>query len=99
MSFFKYTSCDMLRQEAGRLNYTELRVTAVLESRIDNPALAEAGAERIKWYREKMDLVRAFRRRYELERPFAGKRLLVCMHCEPKARCARRPFWPAGRSA
>ena len=75
----------MLRQEAGRLNYTELRVTAVLESRIDDPALAEAGAERIKWYREKMDLVRAFRRRYELERPFAGKRLLVCMHCEPKA--------------
>ena len=89
----------MLRQEAGRLNYTELRVTAVLESRIDDPALAEAGAERIKWYREKMDLVRAFRRRYELERPFAGKRLLVCMHCEPKARCARRPCWPAGRSA
>ena len=75
----------MLRQEAGRLNYTELRVTAVLESRIDNSALAEAGAERIKWYREKMDLVRAFRRRYERERPFAGKRLLVCMHCEPKA--------------
>ena len=32
-----------------------------------------------------MDVVRAFRERYERERPFAGKRLLVCMHCEPKA--------------
>ena len=57
----------------------------VLTSRIDDPSLAEAGAGRIKWYREKMDLVRAFHRRYERERPFAGKRLLVCMHCEPKA--------------
>ena len=57
----------------------------MLTSRIDDPSLAEAGAGRIKWYREKMDLVRAFHRRYERERPFAGKRLLVCMHCEPKA--------------
>ena len=57
----------------------------VLTSRIDAPSLAEAGAGRIKWYREKMDLVRAFHRRYERERPFSGKRLLVCMHCEPKA--------------
>ena len=57
----------------------------MLKSRIDDPSLAGAGAERIKWYRDKMDVVRAFRERYERERPFAGKRLLVCMHCEPKA--------------
>ena len=75
----------MLKQETKRRNYIELRVTNVLTSKIDDPSLAKAGAERIKWYREKMAMVRAFRERYERERLFAGRRLLVCMHCEPKA--------------
>ena len=85
MSCFYYTSRGILRQDTGYRNYDEMQVAAVLKSRIDDPSLAGAGAERIKWYRDKMDVVRAFRERYERERPFAGKRLLVCMHCEPKA--------------
>ena len=71
----------------------------VLTSRIDDPSLAEAGAGRIKWYREKMDLVRAFHRRYERERPFEGKRLLVCMHCEPKAAVRTEALLAGGASA
>lgn len=35
-----------------------MQVAAVLKSRIDDPSLAGAGAERIKWYRDKMDVVR-----------------------------------------
>lgn len=85
MSCFYYTSRGILRHDTGYRNYNEMQVAAVLKSRIDDPSLAGAGAERIKWYRDKMDVVRAFRERYERERPFAGKRLLVCMHCEPKA--------------
>lgn len=85
MSCFYYASRGILRQDTGYRNYDEMQVAAVLKSRIDDPSLAGAGAERIKWYRDKMDVVRAFRERYERERPFAGKRLLVCMHCEPKA--------------
>ena len=57
----------------------------MLKSIIDDPALAAAGAAQMKWYREKMKVLSCFRARYERERPFAGKRLLVCMHCEPKA--------------
>lgn len=57
----------------------------MLSSIIDDQTLALAGADRIKWYREKMKVLQAFKTRYELERPFEGKTLLVCMHCEPKA--------------
>ena len=57
----------------------------MLRSIIDDPNLAAAGAERMKWYREKMQVLKDFRSRYEETTPFRGKRLLVCMHCEPKA--------------
>lgn len=52
---------------------------------IDDLSLAQQGAQRIQWYREQMTVLKAFRKRYKTEKPFAGKRLLVCMHCEPKA--------------
>jgi adenosylhomocysteinase len=32
-----------------------------------------------------MKVLQMFKTRYEVERPFEGKTLLVCMHCEPKA--------------
>lgn len=57
----------------------------MLRTHIDDPNLAQAGAARMKWYREKMQVLQRFKSRYEETRPFAGKRLLVCMHCEPKA--------------
>ena len=57
----------------------------MLKSLIDDPSLAQEGAQRIKWYREQMKVLQMFKTRYEVERPFEGKTLLVCMHCEPKA--------------
>lgn len=57
----------------------------MLQSIIDNPALAQEGAAQMQWYRERMVVLEQFRRRYAETKPFAGKKLLVCMHCEPKA--------------
>lgn len=57
----------------------------MLSNILDHPSLAATGAQQMKWYRRRMQVLQAFRSRYETERPFAGKRLLVCMHCEPKA--------------
>ena len=57
----------------------------MLQTLIDNPSLAHDGAQRVKWYREKMKVLHIFKERYEHEKPFKGKSLLVCMHCEPKA--------------
>jgi len=55
-----------------------------VKSIIDNPALAEKGKEIMCWYREQMTVLELFKKRYEETKPFAGKRILTCMHCEPK---------------
>lgn len=39
----------------------------------------------VRWYREQMKVLSAFRERYSREKPFRGRRILICMHCEPKA--------------
>ena len=39
----------------------------------------------MNWYRSQMKAMAAFHERYLKEKPFEGLRLLVCMHCEPKA--------------
>ena len=52
---------------------------------IKNQNLAEAGRKRMNWYRSQMTIMRSFNERYMKEKPFEGMRLLVCMHCEPKA--------------
>ncbi len=57
----------------------------MLRSIIDDPALKQAGYERMSWFRRRMGVLSEFKKRYEKERPFEGKSLLVCMHCEPKA--------------
>lgn len=57
----------------------------MLHSIIDNPALAAEGAAQMHWYRERMGVLAQFHQRYAETRPYAGKKLLVCMHCEPKA--------------
>lgn len=55
-----------------------------MKSIIDNPALAENGKEIMCWYREQMTVLELFKKRYEKTQPFAGMRILTCMHCEPK---------------
>jgi len=57
----------------------------MLKNIIENENLSQAGEKRIEWYRGQMKIVRSFHERYEKERPFQDMRILVCMHCEPKA--------------
>jgi adenosylhomocysteinase len=52
---------------------------------IKDSSLADAGKKRMTWYRSQMKLMRDFYERYGKEQPFAGMRIMVCMHCEPKA--------------
>lgn len=56
-----------------------------MENIIKDISLASEGEKRIEWYRSNMRVVDSFKRRYIKEKPFKGLRLLVCMHCEPKA--------------
>ena len=55
-----------------------------MQSIIDNHALASEGKEAMRWYREQMTVLNHFKKLYEKSKPFAGMRILVCMHCEPK---------------
>lgn len=56
----------------------------VMKSIIDDKTLAQLGQEKIKWYREQMGVLDTFKQRYQQDQPYKGKRILVCMHCEPK---------------
>lgn len=55
-----------------------------MQSIIDDYSLASAGEKRQKWYREQMVVLESFKRRFEIEKPFLGMKIVVCMHCEPK---------------
>lgn len=57
----------------------------MLENIIMDQSLADAGNKRMEWYRKQMRVIHSFKERYEKEKPFEGMRILVCMHCEPKA--------------
>ena len=57
----------------------------MLRSKIDDRALAPQGEAEVAWRRAKMQVLRQFGERYGREQPFAGRSLLLCMHCEPKA--------------
>ena len=51
---------------------------------VEDAALAGEGAERIAWTRSNMPLLAALRVEFERERPFAARRLGICLHVEPK---------------
>ena len=55
-----------------------------MQSQIDDGSLAAQGAQRLGWYRQRMGVLQQFKERYQKEKPFAGKRIVTCMHCEPK---------------
>ena len=46
--------------------------------------LAEEGARRIAWARDNMPVLAGVRRRFERERPLAGRRVGVCLHARAK---------------
>ncbi len=53
-------------------------------SLIADPGLAADGAARIAWTRANMPLLAALKDEFAAERPFAGRKLGVCIHVEPK---------------
>lgn len=55
-----------------------------MESIIDDITLAQAGEKKQQWVRDQMTVLDSFRQRYVKEQPYTGKKIVVCMHCEPK---------------
>ncbi len=55
-----------------------------MESLIEDPGLAAAGAERTAWTRANMPLLAALAEEFRATRPLAGRRLGMCLHVEPK---------------
>ncbi|MBR5701589.1 MAG: adenosylhomocysteinase [Oscillospiraceae bacterium] len=51
---------------------------------IKDPALAEAGRQKIRWVRDFMPALSGIEARFEREQPFAGKRIAVSVHLEAK---------------
>ena len=51
---------------------------------VKRPELAETGAQRIAWVEQNMPILEAIGGRFEQEKPFQGKRVLVCVHLEAK---------------
>ena len=51
---------------------------------IKDPALAEAGRQKIRWVRDFMPALLGIEARFEREKPFAGKRVAVSVHLEAK---------------
>ena len=48
------------------------------------PQLAAEGRQKIEWVRRNMPILRQLEERFAAERPFAGKRIAVCIHLEAK---------------
>jgi len=67
-----------------------------MENIIKDPSLAAEGKKRMKWFRSQMKVMSSFYERYGAEKPFEGLRLLVCMHCEPKAAVRTEALLNAG---
>lgn len=59
-------------------------IESIQPSTIADPGSADNGRERVAWTRSNMPLLAAIRTQYEIERPFAGHRIGMCLHVEPK---------------
>lgn len=55
-----------------------------MNSIIDDQELANKGAVRMGWFRERMPVVAGVNKLFQEEQTFRGKRIAVCMHIEPK---------------
>ena len=65
-----------------------------MKSIVKNPELAASGAERMKWFRERMPIVTAYNERFKREQTFKGKVIATTMHIEPKS-----AYWVEGMLA
>ena len=53
-------------------------------SLLENPGLADEGADRIGWARANMPVLAGLRAEFERERPLEGRRIGMCLHVESK---------------
>ena len=54
------------------------------ENIVARPELAAEGQRKIDWVRRNMPILRQLEDRFAAERPFAGRRIAVCIHLEAK---------------
>lgn len=55
-----------------------------MNSIIDAPELAEAGAKRMRWFIEQMPLITHLKDTFTGGQPFRGLKVAICLHVEPK---------------
>jgi adenosylhomocysteinase len=51
---------------------------------VARPELAAEGQRKIEWVRRNMPILRQLEAQFAVERPFAGKRIAICVHLEAK---------------
>lgn len=49
-------------------------------SQVKNPKLADQGLQKLEWAERNMPVLAAIRKRFEKEKPFAGKNIACCLH-------------------
>lgn len=59
-------------------------MTTTVPAEMTPTDLLERGRSRIEWIRSRMSMLAAIRRDFETSRPFAGRRIGVSLHIEPK---------------
>ncbi len=71
--------------KGGGSGIAGLEMTSVLnESSIRDISLAQEGQLKIDWVKEHMPVLNAIRGEFERDKPFAGKRVVICLHLEAK---------------
>ena len=81
-----YTQDTLTRgQRCGHHRRACFNENAVMQPNIlAAPELAPEGQRKIDWVRRNMPILRQLEQRFAAERPFAGRRITVCIHLEAK---------------
>ena len=67
-----------------------------MNSKIANPALADAGRMRIEWSESRMPVLMALKRRYQESKPLRGTRIAGCLHVTKETAVLVRTLRAAG---
>lgn len=78
-----------MRVHPRRLNLYYLKLFSKADKKMQqnivaHPELAAAGKQKIDWVRRNMPILRQLEAEFSQTQPFAGKRVLVCVHLEAK---------------
>ncbi len=63
---------------------TDSVVSALARSHIRDAGLYEQGLLKIEWVKARMPILRALEAEFAVQQPFAGKRVVICLHLEAK---------------